>query len=163
MKFKKFFALIVAALMLCCAIISVSAERQTHVINDKALDVKAATATYTLVYYSGMNCVRATNAIRYETNVVNVAQRNFPGYINMDVTMNAGYWFDYGAAYLTTTSSYAAFSLNDYYIPAGKIIVEATAYFDTNYEVEPDEYDGQFYYENSNYTGAYTSLRLVAP
>lgn len=161
MKLKKIFALFIAIVMLCTAVVSVGAARQEHVIYDVAQNEKAATAIYTLDYYSGMNCVRAMNAIQYEKKV-NVAQRNFPGYILLDVSMNVGYWLDWKADYLTT-SSYYAFFFDDYYIPAGRTFTEATAYLDTNLEVSPDEFDGQYYYENSNYTDASTSTNLIIP
>lgn len=165
MKLKKILALFMVMVIFCTACVSVGAISEEYIIYDIHYeddeDAFAATAIYTLIYNENMNCVKATNAIRYERDNVHVTQRNFPGYINMDVEMNTGYWFDYGAAYLATTSTYTDFSLNEYYIPAGKIFVKATAYFETNYEVEPDDFDGQYYYANSNYTGAYTSQRLM--
>ena len=107
-----------------------------------------------------MNCVRATNEVTYYTARIDVSQRNFSGYIKLNVQLNIGRWEDEKAAYLMTTGSSVAFNTDDYYIPAGRTLSQATASFRTNQRVIVD---GQTYEANQNYTEAYTTNDLIVP
>ena len=158
MKFKKFFVLVISAIMLCSAIVSVGAVRQTHDIKDENRNIKAATAIYTLTYYAGMNCVKATNGINYIESVVDVSQRNLPGYIELTVTMNEANWTGRKADYLHTTDNHYEF-YSDYYIPSGYVLTSASAYYSTN--DMNIVCDGKTYYVNYNYGWAETSTNLV--
>lgn len=160
MRAKKIFAVVIALLMLCTTIISANAantasERQP-IYYKYGSQPQVATAVYTLKYNPNMNCVRATNAVYYITSAIDAAQRNFTGYIYMDVTLSVGSDDDWDDAYLATSGNYAEFSLDDYYIPAGKTLTKATAYFETN------EFVGMLV-PNQNYTTARTEQDLVVP
>ena len=103
-----------------------------------------------------MNCVRATNEIFYASNVIDVSQRNFPGYISLFVTLNVGHHEDEDSRVLSTLGTYSEFHLEDYYIREGKVMTEASAYFATNVDVDS-------YYRNRNYSIAYTEYELEIP
>lgn len=160
MRFKKIFAVVIALLMLCTTIISANAantaSEKKPIYYKYGSRPQVATAVYTLKYNPNMNCVRATNAVYYITSAIDASQRNFTGYIYMDVTLNVGSDDDWGSAYLVTSGNYAEFSLDDYFIPAGKTLTKATAYFETNEYVE--SLNG-----NPNYTIARTDQDLVVP
>lgn len=163
MKFKKFFALVIAVIMLCAMVVSVGAanpDTQRHTIYHNSNGDTVAVARYSLYYNSYMNCVRATNEVTYYTARIDVSQRNFSGYIKLNVQLNIGRWEDEKAAYLMTTGSSAAFNTDDYYIPAGRTLSQATASFRTNQRVIVD---GQTYEANQNYTEAYTTNDLIVP
>lgn len=156
---KRVFAIIVAIVMLGATIIPANAANtasEDYILHDKHNGKKVAVAHYTLAYNPGMECVRATNAISYVTGNIIASQRNFPGYIYLFVSLSAGNYEDWGSASLDTSGDYAEFHLTDYYIPAGKTLSSASAYFETNYDV-----DGL--YANGNYTSVYTSQDLVIP
>lgn len=158
MKFKKFFALAIAVIMLCTAIVSVGATNYDHdykIICDVHTGDDAAKARYYLNYYSYTNCVRATNAITYYSNV-DVSQRNFPGYIFLEVVTNGGTWTAETAEYLHTTSNSAEF-YSDFYIPAGYVLTSTSASYSTN------DYNmvSCGYYANYHYGWVETSADLV--
>ena len=159
MKFKKFFALAIAVVMLCTAIVSVGAAPRDYIsfeIKDLLTDEVAATAHYTLQYYSGMNCVMATNRINYGDDM-DVSQCNFPGFIELTVTMNESSWNARKVEYLFTTTYQDEFS-SVFYIPSGCVLVKAVATYSTN---EMDVvYNGKTYYANLNYASVKTSTNL---
>ena len=167
MILKKIFAVVIAIMMFCTTIISANAanmETQTDDIYDTHTNIKVARTVYTLMYDSSMNCVRATNAIYYSTLDIHASQRNFPGFIYMDVVLSKGSDDDWTADYLTTAGTYAAFSLEGDPIPAGKTLTSASAYFETNRFVSKDiTADNKDYYANTNFTDAYTEHDLVIP
>ena len=156
MKLKKILAFVVVAIMLCTAVVSVGAasyDQQT--IYDVNTGIEAAKARYYLNYYSYTNCVRATNAITYYSNV-HVSQRNFPGYISLKVVANGNTWTAETAEYLHTTSNSAEHS-SDIYIPAGYVLTSASAYYSTN----DDNMVSSGYYVNYNYDWVESSADLV--
>lgn len=163
MKFKKLFAIVLAVALLCTMVVSVSAinpDTQRHTIYRYSNGETVAVARYSLYYNSYMNCVRATNEINYYTARIDVSQRNFSGYIRLNVQLNIGDWEDERADHLMTDGSNDYFTTDDYYIPAGKTLSQATAFFTTNQEVV---LDGITYEANQNYSEAYTTNVLTVP
>ena len=164
MKLKKILALVVVAIMLCTVVVSVGAasyDYDQQTIYDVNTGKEAAKARYYLNYYSYTNCVRATNAITYYSNV-HVSQCNFPGYISLKVVTSGGTWTAETAEYLHVTSDtpsnykYAEF-YSDFYIPAGCVLTSASAYYSTN----DDNMVSSGYYVNYNYDWVETSADLV--
>ena len=158
MKFKKFFALAIAVIMLCTAVVSVNAanyDSDYDFITDLNTNANAAKVNYSLLYNSYANCIRATNAIIYYSNV-HVSQRNFPGYISLEVVMNGGKWTAETAEFLHTTSNNYEF-YSDFYIPAGYVLTSASAYYSTN----DDNKVSDGYYVNYNYSWVTISNNLV--
>ena len=158
MKLKKILALVVVAVMLCTVVVSVGAANYDYdqkTIYDVHTGTDAARARYYLNYYSYTNCVRATNAITYYSNV-DVSQRNFPGYISLEVVTTGGTWTAETAEYLHTTSNSAEF-YSDFYIPAGCVLKSASASYSTN------DYNmvSSGYYANYHYNWVETSADLV--
>ena len=150
MNIKKFFALVVVAVLLCATVVSAGAAQTKHMIyTNNNLRDEAAVAVYTLAYNASLNCVSATNGIYYRSGVA-VADRNFPGYIDLHITMPTNSWHGSNTQYLTTSSINTQFSL-EYLFSAGQTPAQAYAEFSTNLN------------GNGAYTYSYDTLSINIP
>lgn len=161
MNFKRFMAIVLSCLMICSMVITVNADKhesETETIYDYYDVDDYIKLTYTIHFYSAMNCVRADNVLRYYHN--NSSQYNLPSYIKLTVKHSTGENTVEKGIYMMNRVSYNNL---EYYIPQNSTLTSATAVYKVNQEVTY-EYDSQVtYYANYNYTDADHTLVVTYP
>ena len=161
MKIKKMLAMIMACAMIICSMaITVSADK-VATGSDTVCDLYDSTQyiqlNFRLQYYSGGNCVKATNTFRYYHSLT--SQYNLPSFIDMTVVDTFGSRTTQRGQYMTSTVS-----TNEllYRIESGYVFKSASVTFKVNKEVTHD-YNGETFYANYNYTNTQYSLSIVNP
>ena len=166
---KKIFVLVLATVMMLSMVINVSAVK----INEDSVEIYekdangnqtnniVAVATYRIAYFSGANCVRASNNISYDRNL-HTSQYNFPAYIDLYVSVignsTTGDYWQTNIEYITTRTG----SIHvDVYIPIGVVTGTVDAYFETNKRRVTS--NGELYYSNGNFTVETHALSLIIP
>ena len=169
MKMKKIFVLVLATVMMLSMAINVSADKaiwESENIYEKdangnQTDKIVAEATYRIDYFSGANCVRASNNIRYDRNL-HTSQYNFPAYIDLYVSVignsTTGDYWQTNIEYITTRNGSIYV---DVYIPIGVVTGTVDAYFEANKRRETS--NGELYYSNGNFTAETHDLSLIIP
>lgn len=161
MKMKKILVLIMAVVMISCSLaITASADKiatGADTICDWYDDTQYIQLNFRVQYYSGANCVKATNIFRYRHPLT--SQYNLPSFIEMTVVDTSGRKTTQQGQYMED-----AVSINElvYPIDTGHVFKSADVTFKVNEEVT-HEYNGETFYANYNYTNTQCSLSIVNP
>ena len=159
MKMKKILVLIMAVVMISCSLaITASADKiatDTDTVCDWYDDTQYIQLNFRVQYYSGANCVKATNTFRYRHSLT--SQYNLPSFIEMTVVDTSGSRTTQRGQYMTS-----AVSTNELLqqIETGYVFKSANVTFKVNKEVTHD-YSGETFYANYNYTNTQCSLSIV--